>query len=94
MPRVNHEAGLHLVINLPAGCDDVAVAALALQRGVKVRPLSQYYMHQQERRGLLLGYACVDERQCQDAFGVLRACLIQLEIVGRSESLNLRACGE
>jgi GntR family transcriptional regulator / MocR family aminotransferase len=84
MPRVNHEAGLHLVVNLPAGCDDVAIAALALRRGVKVRPLSQYYMHQQERRGLLLGYACVDERQCQDAFGVLKACLVESEILSRS----------
>lgn len=83
MPVVNHEAGLHLVLNLPPGCDDVAIAALALRRGVKVRPLSQYYMHPQERRGLLLGYACVDERQCQDAFGVLKACLVEAGIAGR-----------
>jgi len=40
-----------------------------------VRPLSQYYMHPQAARGLLLGYACVNERQCQDAFGTLKACL-------------------
>ena len=83
MPVVNHEAGLHLVLNLPPGCDDVAIAALALRRGVKVRPLSQYYMHPQERRGLLLGYACVDERRCQDAFGVLKACLVEAGIAGR-----------
>lgn len=83
MPVVNHEAGLHLVLNLPPGCDDVAIAALALRRGVKVRPLSQYYMHPQERRGLLLGYACVDERQCQDAFGALKACLVEAGIAGR-----------
>jgi GntR family transcriptional regulator/MocR family aminotransferase len=81
LPLVNHEAGLHLVMNLPSGCDDVAVAALALRRGVKVRPLSQYYMHPQERRGLLLGYACVDERQCQDAFGTLKACLAEKGII-------------
>lgn len=81
LPLVNHEAGLHLVMNLPAGCDDVAVAALALRRGVKVRPLSQYYMHPQDRRGLLLGFACVDERQCQDAFGVLKGCLVDAGIV-------------
>ena len=62
----------------------MAIAAMALRRGVKVRPLSQYYMHQQERRGLLLGYACVDERQCQDAFGVLKACLVESGILSRS----------
>ena len=81
LPLVNHEAGLHLVMNLPMGCDDVAVAALALRRGVKVRPLSQYYMHPQERRGLLLGFACVDERQCQDAFGTLKGCLAEMGII-------------
>ncbi|MRT25844.1 aminotransferase class I/II-fold pyridoxal phosphate-dependent enzyme [Enterobacteriaceae bacterium RIT697] len=81
LPLVNHEAGLHLVMNLPTGCDDVAVAALALRRGVKVRPLSQYYMHPQERRGLLLGFACVDERQCQDAFGTLKGCLAEMGII-------------
>ncbi|WP_343550359.1 PLP-dependent aminotransferase family protein [Pantoea sp.] len=81
LPLVNHEAGLHLVMNLPNGCDDVAVAGLALRRGVKVRPLSQYYMHPQERRGLLLGFACVDERQCQDAFGTLKGCLAELGII-------------
>lgn len=77
LPRNQHEAGLHLVMNLPDGCDDVAIAALALRRGVKVRALSQYYMRPQAQRGLLLGYACVDQRQCQDAFGVLRACLAE-----------------
>ena len=66
---------------LPAGSDDVAIAAEALKRGVKVRPLSQYYMHPQETRGLLLGYACVNERQCQDAFGTLKACLAAAGIV-------------
>ncbi len=81
MPQASHEAGLHLVIHLPAGCDDVAIAALALRRGVKVRPLSQYYMLPQAQRGLLLGYACVDERQCQDAFGILKACLVEAGIV-------------
>ncbi|MGP4128704.1 hypothetical protein OJE16_02405 [Pantoea tagorei] len=64
------------MLRLPDGCDDVAITAEALRRGVKVRPLSQYYMHPQRTRGLLLGYACVNERQCQDAFGVLKGCLI------------------
>jgi len=83
MPAVNYQAGLHLVLPLPQGCDDVAIAALALRRGVKVRALSQYYMHPQEKRGLLLGYACVDERQCQDAFGALRGCLLEAGVIAR-----------
>ena len=71
----NHEAGLHLVLNLPGSCDDVQIAAAALQRGVKVRPLSQYYMRQQTRRGLLLGFACVEEKNMLPAFNTLRQIL-------------------
>ncbi|WP_075181778.1 PLP-dependent aminotransferase family protein [Pantoea sp. 1.19] len=71
----NHDAGLHLVLNLPADADDVMIAARALRRGVKVRPLSQYYMQPQRRRGLLLGFACVEEKKMMAAFGVLKQCL-------------------
>jgi len=70
-------AGLHLVLKLPAHCDDVAIAATALERGVKVRALSQYYMHSHAhaQRGLLLGFACVNEKDMVMAFGVLLQCL-------------------
>ena len=43
-PEFIHEydeaAGLHLVLKLPNSCDDVAIAATALERGVKVRPFT------------------------------------------------------
>jgi GntR family transcriptional regulator/MocR family aminotransferase len=70
-------SGLHLVMKLPTYCDDVAIATKALERGVKVRPLSQYYMHSHARaqRGLLMGFACVDEKDMVMAFGVLLQCL-------------------
>ena len=67
-PEFIHEydeaAGLHLVLKLPNSCDDVAIAATALERGVKVRPLSRYYMqsHAHAERGLLMGFACVNEK--------------------------------
>ncbi|CAI3119097.1 HTH-type transcriptional regulatory protein GabR [Acinetobacter baumannii] len=80
-PEFIHEydeaAGLHLVLKLPNSCDDVAIAATALERGVKVRPLSQYYMqsHAHAERGLLMGFACVNEKDMVMAFGVLLQCL-------------------
>ncbi|MFG2057469.1 PLP-dependent aminotransferase family protein [Micromonospora sp. NPDC048930] len=49
-------AGLHLLITLPGDVDDVAVAAAALRRGVKVQPLSWHGQHPQPP-GLVLGYA-------------------------------------
>ena len=73
----NDTAGLHLVMKLPQHCDDVAVSSLALERGVKVRPLSQYYMqsHAHAQRGLLIGFACVNEKDMLMAFGTLLQCL-------------------
>ena len=73
----DNASGLHLVLKLPAECDDVAVASNALERGVKVRPLSQYYLHAHSRaqRGLLMGFACVNEKDMMMAFGTLLQCL-------------------
>jgi len=68
-------AGLHLVLRLPDGSDDVAIARAAQARGVLTRPLSAYYQRSGARRGLLLGYACVQEAHIGPAFGVLLRCL-------------------
>lgn len=51
------ESGLHLVIELPDEVDDVAVAALAAESDLDVRPLSIYYLQPPVRKGLLVGYA-------------------------------------
>ncbi|WP_420835876.1 PLP-dependent aminotransferase family protein [Paraburkholderia kururiensis] len=39
LPAVGGDAGLHLVMQLPPGADDRAVAAAALERNIVVRPL-------------------------------------------------------
>lgn len=65
-----HEAGLHLVMRLPAGTDDVGLCAEALKHGLMARPLSLYYANT-PRPGLLLGYACVAEEHIKPSFAVL-----------------------
>lgn len=51
------EAGLHLVLLLPSGTDDLKVCSLASQRGLNPQPLSRYYHKSSSSRpGLLLGY--------------------------------------
>ncbi len=57
--RYGSNAGLHLVLCLPDGADDVAIAEEAGRRGILVRPLSRYFLGDAVQRGLLLGYACV-----------------------------------
>jgi GntR family transcriptional regulator/MocR family aminotransferase len=57
---VGGDAGLHLVMQLPAGSDDRLVAAAALERNIVVLPLSGYYARASRApAGLLIGYACV-----------------------------------
>lgn len=71
----NSNAGLHLILNLPDGTDDIAVARSANDRGVLVRPLSQYYMGAERRSGLLMGFASVPEEEMASAFAILLACI-------------------
>jgi GntR family transcriptional regulator/MocR family aminotransferase len=66
------QAGLHLVLGLPAFVDDAQVTKEAFVRGVIARSLSRYYMKQEcVRQGLLLGYASVPVDRIDAAFDVL-----------------------
>lgn len=66
------EAGLHLAMGLPDGCDDLAISRQARNEGIIVRPLSRYYMNPvTARRGLMLGYASVPNAQIQPTFDKL-----------------------
>jgi GntR family transcriptional regulator / MocR family aminotransferase len=50
-------AGLHLVVELPAGVDDVAVAEAARSVGLGPLPLSWLRLRPGGRPGLVIGYA-------------------------------------
>jgi GntR family transcriptional regulator/MocR family aminotransferase len=52
----NADTGLHLVIHLPARCDDAALVAAARRRQIDVKPLSAYYVAPPVTRGLVVGY--------------------------------------
>jgi GntR family transcriptional regulator/MocR family aminotransferase len=72
LPAVGGDAGLHLVMQLPEGADDRAVAAAALERNIVVRALSGYYAQPQRApSGLLIGYACVPDEEIAPAFNTL-----------------------
>lgn len=76
LPALGSDAGLHLVMRLPPGTDDRALAAAALERDVVVRPLSGYYADADRAApGLLLGYACVPEAEIGPAFERLGAVI-------------------
>ncbi len=50
-------SGLHLVVELPPHADDVRVADLAAEQGLRVYPLSSYGVGDKVEKGLIVGYA-------------------------------------
>lgn len=50
-------SGLHLMVGLPPDCDDVRVAELAAEQGLRVYPLSCYCIGEKREKGLIIGYA-------------------------------------
>lgn len=71
LSEFNDNAGLHLVLSLPATCDDVALAQAANARGILVRPLSRYYSGDTPARGLLMGFAAMEEEEMEPVFAGL-----------------------
>ncbi|WP_135458067.1 PLP-dependent aminotransferase family protein [Mycobacterium sp. DL99] len=57
------EAGLHMVVRLADGRDDIAIAATLRDRGVTVSPLSTFFAGVAGARGLVCGYARLPETQ-------------------------------
>jgi GntR family transcriptional regulator/MocR family aminotransferase len=72
---IGAEAGMHLVVLLPPGIDDVAVSKRAASRGISATPLSTCYLKAPARAGLILGYGGTDERQIRNGVRKLRLSL-------------------
>ncbi|QKV96432.1 PLP-dependent aminotransferase family protein [Streptomyces sp. NA02950] len=70
-------AGLHLSITLGSGTDDVALAAAAFARGVKVHPLS-WYGQRPLHPGVVLGYAASPPGDIETGVAVLGTALRHL----------------
>jgi GntR family transcriptional regulator / MocR family aminotransferase len=51
------DSGLHLVVEFDAEVDDIKVATLAEQSGLRVYPLSSYCIGEHCEKGLIIGYA-------------------------------------
>jgi GntR family transcriptional regulator/MocR family aminotransferase len=67
-------AGLHLTVTLDGAVADTEVAAAALERGVKVQPLS-WHCQRPHPPGLVLGYAANTVSDIEEGVGVIAAVL-------------------
>ena len=72
---VGAEAGMHVVVMLPSGVDDVAVSRKAATLGVSATPLSTCYSGPCTRGGLILGYGGTNAREIHDGISKLKNSL-------------------
>ncbi|MGB1027009.1 MAG: PLP-dependent aminotransferase family protein, partial [Rhodospirillaceae bacterium] len=67
----DHGAGMHLVLHLPEGREDSALAAQLHQAGVACQPLSPHYGGAVKRSGLLVGFCGFTPEEMDPAIAVL-----------------------
>ena len=67
--------GMHLVVRLPEGLDDVAIAAAASKTGIALRPLSTMCSGNLKLSGLMLGFGGFSIEQLKTAVHRLRRVL-------------------
>lgn len=88
------EAGVHLLAELPAGVDDVALARRARQAGLGIAPLSPHFQDSaRSRPGLLLGFGAQDEERLRTGAHLL-APLVQAAVVERYNQMRGEHAGD
>jgi GntR family transcriptional regulator/MocR family aminotransferase len=78
-------AGLHLLVGLPDGLDDAAVAAQALAAGVAVQPLS-YHRLRPGPPGLVIGYASASPDRLREGVRLLAGVLADTDTISAPQS--------
>lgn len=68
--------GMHLLLRLPDGADDVAMAARLWEHGLAARALSSLAVRATEQRALLLAFTGLSEKNAEAAAIRLRAALL------------------
>jgi GntR family transcriptional regulator/MocR family aminotransferase len=77
------DSGLHLVVEFDDNINDVAVAELAAQHGLRVYPLSNYCVGESREKGLIIGYA-YSATESITQYGSALANVIQTALKGDS----------
>ena len=77
-------AGLHVLLRLPDTVDDVAIQAVAAERGIGVNPLSPMSRSGAPERGIVLGYSRLTVERIDAAVAALAACLADAGVATRA----------
>jgi GntR family transcriptional regulator/MocR family aminotransferase len=68
-------AGVHVVVRLPPGVSDVAIAEAAARAGIAVPPLSSFRIRAAEEGGLVVGYGRLHESAVEHAIRALAGAI-------------------
>lgn len=69
------ETGLHMLLEAEPSFDEVTATSLALEKGIRIYPLSQYGL-ESKRKGWILGFAKVDEATIEEGIERLAELLL------------------
>ncbi|MGX4584480.1 MocR-like pyridoxine biosynthesis transcription factor PdxR [Paenibacillus chitinolyticus] len=69
------ETGLHMLLEAEPSFDEATVTSRALERGIRIYPLSQYGL-ESKRKGWVLGFAKVDETTIKEGIECLAELLL------------------
>ena len=68
-------AGLHALLELPAGVEEATVLAACVERGVHPQGLASFTRAHRQPPGLVLGYGLPSERRLREAVAVIAAAV-------------------
>jgi GntR family transcriptional regulator/MocR family aminotransferase len=72
-------AGMHLVVLLPAKAKDHQIALRAAVKGISVIPLSSCFNGKQTRPGLVLGYGSTRLSEIPEAVKILKSAAVEVD---------------
>jgi GntR family transcriptional regulator/MocR family aminotransferase len=81
-------AGLHVLLRLPDGVDDIAVSEAAAARGVRIEALSPMSLVAAPERGLVLGYSRLPAERIEGAVETLVEILREAGALGRGRQAS------
>jgi GntR family transcriptional regulator/MocR family aminotransferase len=71
------DTGMHICGYLPDDIADHAVAQSAAQRGIEVLPLSDFYIGEEKRNGIILGYTAIPEEYVASGITLLKQAILE-----------------
>jgi GntR family transcriptional regulator / MocR family aminotransferase len=71
------DTGMHICGYLPDDIADHVVAGSAAQRGIEVLPLSEFYIGDEKRNGIILGYTAIPEEHLASGVELLKQSILE-----------------